>query len=53
MSIEDLFATGKDKMEKAIAQMKKDFAAIRTGRANPMILDKVLLIFCPIKNILI
>lgn len=41
MSIEDLFATGKDKMEKAIAQMKKDFAAIRTGRANPMILDRV------------
>ena len=29
-------------MEKAINQMKKEFASIRTGRANPMILDKVL-----------
>ena len=41
MSIDELFANGKEKMEKAIAQMKKDFAAIRTGRANPMILDRV------------
>ena len=42
MTIDDLFTNGKDKMEKAINQMKKDFAAIRTGRANPLILDKVL-----------
>ena len=29
------------KMEKAIAALKNDFAAIRAGRANPAILDKV------------
>jgi len=42
MSVETIFETGKEKMEKALAQMKKEFASIRTGRANPMILDKVL-----------
>ena len=42
MTVESIFSTGTDKMEKAIAQMKKEFASIRTGRANPMILDKVL-----------
>ncbi len=42
MTLESMFASGNEKMEKAIAQMKKEFAAIRTGRANPMILDKVL-----------
>ena len=28
-------------MEKAIAQMKREFSTVRTGRANPAILDKV------------
>ena len=42
MTVESLFSTGTEKMEKAIAQMKKEFGGIRTGRANPMILDKVL-----------
>ena len=28
-------------MEKALAQMKREFASVRTGRANPGILDKV------------
>ena len=42
MAVEQMFSTGTDKMEKAIAQMKKEFASVRTGRANPMILDKVL-----------
>lgn len=42
MSIDTMFSTGTDKMEKAINQMKKEFSSIRTGRANPMILDKVL-----------
>ncbi len=42
MTVDSMFTTGTDKMEKAIGQMKKDFASIRTGRANPMILDKVL-----------
>lgn len=42
MTIESMYQTGTDKMEKAINQMKKEFSSIRTGRANPMILDKVL-----------
>ena len=42
MTVEAIFSTGTEKMEKAIGQMKKEFASIRTGRANPMILDKVL-----------
>ena len=29
-------------MEKGIAQMKREFASVRTGRANPAVLDKVL-----------
>ncbi len=42
MVVEALFATGTEKMEKAINQLKKEFVSIRTGRANPMILDKVM-----------
>lgn len=41
-AVDELFLTGEEKMEKAIAQMMKEFGGIRTGRANPMILDKVL-----------
>ena len=42
MTVDTMFGTGSEKMEKALAQMKKEFSSIRTGRANPMILDKVL-----------
>ncbi len=42
MTVDSMFSAGTDKMEKAINQMKKEFVSIRTGRANPMILDKVL-----------
>ena len=42
MSVDAMYNSGTEKMEKAINQMKKEFASIRTGRANPMILDKVL-----------
>ncbi|OEG00433.1 ribosome recycling factor [Vulcanibacillus modesticaldus] len=31
----------KDRMEKAIASLKKELASIRAGRANPAILDRV------------
>ncbi len=41
-AVEQLFATGEEKMEKAIAQLKREFSTVRTGRANPAILDKVL-----------
>ncbi len=40
-ALDELFLIGEDKMEKAIAQLKREFASIRTGRANPLILDKV------------
>lgn len=41
-AIEELFLYGEEKMEKAVTQLKREFASIRSGRANPMILDKVL-----------
>jgi ribosome recycling factor len=41
-AIEELFLFGEEKMEKALNQLKREFGSIRSGRANPMILDKVL-----------
>ena len=41
-SLEELFLFGEEKMEKAIAQLQKEFGSIRSGRANPGILDKVI-----------
>src|SRR5574344_597514 len=41
-SLEELFLFGEEKMEKAVAQLQKEFGSIRSGRANPMILDKVI-----------
>ena len=43
MPFDELLLLGEEKMEKSIGQLKKEFASIRTGRANPMILDKVLI----------
>ena len=40
-SLEELFLFGEEKMEKAITQLKREFGTIRSGRANPLILDKV------------
>lgn len=40
-ALEEMFLFGEEKMEKALAQMKREFASVRTGRANPAILDKV------------
>ena len=40
-AVEELFLFGEEKMEKAINQLQREFGAIRSGRANPMILDKV------------
>ncbi len=42
MALEALFADGKDRMEKAIAQLKKEFSTVRTGRANPLVLERVM-----------
>lgn len=42
MAIDELLILGEEKMEKAVGALKKEFASIRTGRANPLILDKVI-----------
>lgn len=42
MSVEEMFLLGEEKMEKALAALKKEFAMIRTGRANPLMLDRVM-----------
>lgn len=39
--LDEMFLNGEEKMEKAISQLKREFATIRTGRANPIILDRV------------
>ena len=41
-ALDELFLFGEDKMEKTIVQLSKEFGTIRSGRANPGILDKVL-----------
>ena len=40
-ALDEMYLFGEEKMEKAISQMKREFASVRTGRANPAILDKV------------
>ncbi len=40
--IEEILLVLDDKLEKAISVLKEDYAAIRAGRANPHILDKVM-----------
>ncbi len=40
-ALEEMYLFGEEKMEKAIAQMKREFSAVRTGRANPAVLDRV------------
>ncbi|MBR1617805.1 ribosome recycling factor [bacterium] len=42
MPIEAITKQTEEKMEKCIAQLQKELATVRTGRANPLILDKVL-----------
>jgi ribosome recycling factor len=41
MPTDELLINGEEKMEKAISNMKREFGNVRTGRANPMILDKI------------
>lgn len=42
MSVDEIKNSGKEKMEKCVVQLKKELATVRTGRANPLILDKVM-----------
>lgn len=39
--MEKVFATTKEKMEKCLDSLDRDYKSIRAGRANPSILDKV------------
>ena len=39
--VEEMFLTLDDKLEKTVNVLKEDFAAIRAGRANPHVLDKI------------
>ena len=41
-ALDELFLFGEEKMEKAIAQLQKEFGTIRSGRANPGLLEKVI-----------
>lgn len=41
-ALDELFLLGEEKMEKAINQLHRELGSVRSGRANPMILDKVL-----------
>jgi ribosome recycling factor len=40
--IDDVLLEAEDKMEKAVEVAKEDFAAIRTGRANPAMFSKIM-----------
>ena len=40
--MESVFAKTKEKMDKCLTSLERDFAAIRAGRANPAVLDKVM-----------
>jgi len=41
MSIEEIKKSTNERMDKCLNQLNKDLATVRTGRANPLILDKV------------
>lgn len=41
IDVSDVLTHGEEKMKKAIANLSKEFQTIRTGRANPAILDRV------------
>lgn len=40
--METVFAKTKEKMEKCLTVLERDFSSIRAGRANPAVLDKVM-----------
>lgn len=40
--METVFAKTKEKMEKCLTALERDYAAVRAGRANPAVLDKVM-----------
>ena len=41
MSVEEILLDAEERMEKALAKLKHDLAGIRTGRANPGLVDSL------------
>ena len=41
MTTQEILSNATDKMEKAISSLKKEYANVRTGRANPLILERI------------
>ena len=41
MSVEDILLDSEERMEKALAKLKQDLTGIRTGRANPGMVDSL------------
>ena len=41
MEMKELFKTTEDKMQKTVQSLSTEYAAIRAGRANPAVLDKI------------
>jgi len=41
MSVEEILLDAEERMEKALAKLKQDLAGIRTGRANPGMVDSL------------
>ena len=41
MSVEEILLDVEERMEKALAKLKHDLAGIRTGRANPGLVDSL------------
>ena len=42
MELTELYTNAKAKMEKCMTSLERDFSAVRAGRANPAVLDKVM-----------
>ena len=40
--VEEILMNAEERMEKTVSVLKSDYATVRAGRANPHILDKVL-----------
>ena len=41
MTVKDIMDTAKDKMGKSVAAYERDMQALRAGRANPQVLDRI------------
>lgn len=39
--IDEILMGAEERMEKAVAALKDNFAGVRTGRANAMVLDRI------------